>query len=558
MKKLYSLIIISALFVLIGSTVAEAESKLYYGKISNFQDNEVIVSYSRIGDPIHFLCNLSSWACQNYGTTTPDLDEDTAKASSDYLSARISKDLSKNRASFITKSPSKRYVAYFTSAKLSEGQRQYSLWDTKKNKKYDANKKITYWDLLSEENKLFEFSPDEKRLVYINDRDGYPMLYYLDLTNLKGSTFAGKKLFSKVYTVNDFTFIDKDRFLFVANRDNPLRWNLYLYNFKTGNLKKVADDVSYTYRMKKIGKYIVYTQTTGNISGPVFYDPDTGVSKRLPTITPDLANNPAKNSEIVSLGNGVYGVLAKPYNYNPNKTYPLIVWMHGGPYRQTSIVYHPYLSYGMYDEILEQLRKNGAAVLKVDYHGSYGYGSKFAESIKGNVGKIEVADVLRSADTIKSKIKTNSIYLMGNSYGGYLAERVLVERPDTFAGGISINGVSDWYTLIDNIPTSIFYIHFNGAPNDKNQALYDQASVVDRLDNLGTKKILAFHSEDDTSVPKNQSDIIYAILKEQGKNNVELVNYADENHVFKKQSSLTDICKRVHAFIGIADNNRCN
>lgn len=557
MRKI-SLILICTILLFGAANHAQAESALYYGRVSNFKDDQVIISYSHIENPVHFLCNLSTWTCQNYGTTTPELDEDTVKASSDYLSSRISKDLSKNRASFITKSPSKRFIAYFTSAKLSEGERRYSLWDTKKNKKYDAVKKITYWDLLSEENKLFEFSPDEKKLVYINDRDGYPMLYYIDLTNLKGKTFSGKKLFSKIYTVNDFTFIDKDRMLFVANRDNPLRWSLYLYNFKTANLKKIAEDVSYTYRMKKIGKYIVYTQTINNVSGPVFYDPTTGTSKILPTIKPDPTNNPARGSEVVSLGGGVFGVLAKPYNYQAGKKYPLVVWMHGGPYRQTSIVYHPYLSYGMYDEILEKLRQNGVAVLKIDYHGSYGYGSKFAESLKGNIGKIDVADILRGVETIKAKIKIGDVYLMGNSYGGYLAQRVLVEKPKSFAGAISINGVSDWYTLIRDIPTSIFSIHFGGAPNSKNQELYDQASVINRVDKLTNQKILIFHSLADTSVPKNQSDIVYAVLKESGKNNVELINYADENHVFKKQSSLNDICKRVHAFIGISDNNRCN
>ncbi|MEI6494982.1 MAG: DPP IV N-terminal domain-containing protein, partial [bacterium] len=282
----FSLIIICTLLSFSGVSIAQAESTLYYGRVSNFQNDQVIINYSHIGNPLNFLCDLATWTCESYGTSTPEIDEDTVKAGSDYLSSRVSKDLTKNRASFITKSPTKRYVAYFTSAKLSEGERRYSLWDTKKNKKYDANKKITYWDLLSEENKLFEFSPDEKRLVYINDRDGYPMLYYIDLANLKGSVFSGKKLFEKVYTVNDFTFIDKDRMLFVANRDNPLRWGLYLYNFKAGSLKKVADDVSYTYRMKKIGKYIVYTQTTANVSGPVFYDPSTGASKKLPTIKP--------------------------------------------------------------------------------------------------------------------------------------------------------------------------------------------------------------------------------------------------------------------------------
>ncbi len=53
-----------------------------------------------------------------------------------------------------------------------------------------------------------------------------------------------------------------------------------------------------------------------------------------------------------------------PNNYDLNKPYTLLIWLHGGPYRQTSYGYHPFHSYGIYDSILELLRKDNTNIPK--------------------------------------------------------------------------------------------------------------------------------------------------------------------------------------------------
>jgi len=222
----------------------------------------------------------------------------------------------------------------------------------------------------------------------------------------------------------------------------------------------------------------------------------------------------------------------------------MIVWLHGGPHRQTSPSFHSYHSYGIYDVLLENLRKNGFIVLKLDYRGSYGYGKKFATELKGNVGKLDVKDVITATTVLKKEMAIGEVYPMGTSYGGYLALRALADKPALFAGAISVNGVTDWWTLIKNDPDSIFKVHFNGAPSSKNKILYDQASIFLRLNNLKGKKIVLVNGEDDATIPAQQTTMLFDAL---AKKNIgaTVISYEKEGHILSDSANLDDLCSRV-------------
>ena len=524
-----------------------------YSKIVSHDNDQVIIKFYQIGSATNYLCSLKDFSCTNHGASAPELEPDD----SDLASARVAKfgKALPAAASFKKTSSKGTYVAFYTSASEKRNHtRTFNLWSKKTGKKYTAQRKVNYWDLLSEENRLFDFTPDETKLIYLSDREDRPTLYSVNLKTLNGKLLAGSRLFNRDYNVADFLVWDNQRLFFLANRDNPYDWSVYEFNLQTRTLKRVSNNASYTNLMEKVGKYLVFSKRNKNVFEPVFYDPIAGKSYTVNAIKPTIDYTPAAG-EVVKTGKN-YGVLLKPTNWNKDKRYPLVIWLHGGPYRQTANGYHPYQSYGVYDEVLEKLRQNGVIVLKLDYHGSYGYGRKYAEAISGQIGKLDVTDVLQATDAIKTRYKTNQTYLMGNSYGGYLALRTLTERPTIFAGAISINGVTDWESLIADIPTSIFATHFGGVPESKNQKLYNQASIINRAKNLAREKIVIMQSQADNSVPRSQADVFYASLMELGKN-VEYVKYEGEDHVFKKRASLDDICRRTFNIIGVPENGTC-
>lgn len=127
---------------------------------------------------------------------------------------------------------------------------------------------------------------------------------------------------------------------------------------------------------------------------------------------------------------------------------------------------------------------------------------------------------------------------MDNSYGGYLALKTIYEFPHLFEGVVSINGVTDWWTLIKNNPNSIFKIHFNGIPNKGNFFLYNQASLFLEKERLKDKKILIIYGNQDRTISLSQQKIFINNYK-----NIAKIIYQEleENHIIKSKESLEKI-----------------
>lgn len=446
-------------------------------------------------------------------------------------------------ASFIRFSPKGNYIAYYGASTARTKERTYTLVDIAHNVTYAWKEKNDYWDLLSEEEKVFDFSPDERYFLHLSDRDGVQTLYSTRLWLLDGVSGGrlGKRIFPSNFTVNNFLYGADGSLYFIANRKNPLTWSVYRYDPADPLVQWVIDDALYYPPPVRMGKDIVFLRSQGDVPMLHALHTDTQTVAPLPVPTSgsfSLATGTVKNFA------GRYGVLYTPDGYDSQKTYPLIVWLHGGPNRQTSTSFHSYHSYGTYDAVLEHLRKNGFIVLKLDYRGSYGYGTKFSTDLKGNVGNLDVKDVADAVTALKKTMPIGEVYPMGNSYGGYLALRALAGKPALFAGAISINGVTDWWTLIRNIPSSIFRIHFNGAPSEKNKTLYDQASIFLRLNNLKDKKIVLVTGEDDSTIPPRQTAMLYDALLERGIAATN-VSYEKEGHILTDSAHLIDLCNQV-------------
>jgi dipeptidyl-peptidase-4 len=231
--------------------------------------------------------------------------------------------------------------------------------------------------------------------------------------------------------------------------------------------------------------------------------------------------------------------------------------MHGGPRRQVAKGYHPYLSYAVYDELLERLVEGGNYVFKIDYTGSSGYGADFRKALDMKIGNIEIADIRNTVANITDDINIDDVYLIGNSYGGYMALRGVVDMPKEIEGVVSINGVSDWYGLIQQIPSSPFKALFNGVPDSHNLDEYFKASVFLGMEDLTNRdKVLVVWGEEDRTVPTWQSTKYVEFAETQGVN-VEALSFPGEEHILRERSTLDTLCKKVTSFLRIR-NVQCN
>ncbi len=522
---------------------------IQYGSIKGYTTSQVLIEYYGIGKKSSYLCSITSFKCTSSKKTT------IGKSSSPIFKKSIKTELSEKGANHAVLSNSGKWLAYFIPAKEPERTRTYVIKNIKENKNYTITENLPYWDLVNDQKKIFEFSPDEKTLVYINDKNDALSLYKVNLASLQGTSFEGVKIETSAYTIGTFLYLDSQNIYYVGNsKTNPYNWTLNSINLKTNANKTITSNVSYLDKITKIGNSLVFIRLQEKGYGPEVYNTKTkkiGYFK-IPNIK---TTKNIVHEEYVKVGNS-NAVVMTPLSYDPKKTYPVLIWLHGGPLRQTSLGYHPYHSYGLYDAMLKLLQKNNVIILKLDYRGSLGAGRTYSESIKENAGKGDIDDVITAVNYAKNQYNISNVYLAGNSYGGYMSLKAVVEHPDAFKGVFSINGVTDWESLLVKMKYSIFNTYFNGLPNDTNRSLYDQASIINKIGNLGNQNIEIIQGEADGTIPPWQADLLYGKLKDANKN-VNLTTYKGEDHVFKEKKNIGDVCVRLFGLIGITNTSEC-
>lgn len=539
------------IFIVIFASTARVKAlDIQYGSIKGYKGNDVLIEYYGIDKKTNYLCNISNYKCSSTKKTM------LGNTNTPIFKNSVKKELSDNKGNHAIISKEGQWLAYLIPSREPEKKRSYIIKNLKDNKKYSLKVDVDYWDLINEQKKIFDFSPDEKTLVYLDDKDDSMSLYKVDTLSLNETSINSTKINTLSYNISYFMFIDSQNILYVGNtKENPYKWSLYNLDLNTGKDSVVDTDVSYLDKMVRIGNSIVYIRQEEKGYGPAVYNIKTKKinSFKVPKI---VSKKNIKNEEFVDLGN-LNAVIMKPANYDSKKMYPVLIWLHGGPLRQTSYGYHPYHSYGIYDGILKLLQKNDVIVMKLDYRGSFGFSREYAESIKGSVGLGDIDDVIKAVKYAKAQYNTGNVYLAGNSYGGYMSLRAIVEYSETFKGVFSINGVTNWESLLVKMRTSIFNTQFYGLPNDENRGLYDQASIIDRVKNLGNQRIEIIHGEADRTIPLWQAIELTTELKKANKN-YNLVTYKAEDHVFKGKKNIGDMCVRLFKFVGVAVDKECS
>ena len=133
-------------------------------------------------------------------------------------------------------------------------------------------------------------------------------------------------------------------------------------------------------------------------------------------------------------GAEIHGWLLTPPGEGP---WPTILYSHGGPTAVAIPSFHP-LNQAWVD--------NGYALLSVNYRGSTSFGDAYREALTGDVGGVDVDDLVAGHRwLVESGIADpDLIILNGYSYGGYLALQCMGMHPELWAGGIAGAPVADW------------------------------------------------------------------------------------------------------------------
>jgi len=231
-----------------------------------------------------------------------------------------------------------------------------------------------------------------------------------------------------------------------------------------------------------------------------------------------------------SEGKDIQAYVVFPPGFDPDKKWPLVSVLHGGPHGITGDLFH-------FRWNLQLVAAPGYVVIAPNFHGSTSWGQEFAASIHGGWGDKPYRDSMAAVDAMidKGYIDEKRLAATGASYGGYLVAWI-AGQTDRFSCIVNHAGVAD--TLAE-YGSDVTY----GRERSMGGNAWETLEDIDRMNPIRftknmTTPMMISHGDQDFRVPVNQAFALYNILKAKGVPS-RLVHFPDENHwVLKPKNSL--------------------
>jgi len=196
----------------------------------------------------------------------------------------------------------------------------------------------------------------------------------------------------------------------------------------------------------------------------------------------------------------------KPANFDPSRKYPMVLWIHGGPWSMYSVGWN--WSY-------QNFAANGYAVLWTNPRGSTGYGQDFAVANFRDWGDGPQADIEAGLDALiaEGRADPRRLGVTGGSYGGYLTAW-MIAHSDRYAAAVSCRGVYDMTSemLSGDLGGPLFGRHELGAQPWQDPELYRRLSPLTYAADIRTP-LLIQHAEQDLRCPITQAEELFSVLR---------------------------------------------
>jgi dipeptidyl aminopeptidase/acylaminoacyl peptidase len=220
-------------------------------------------------------------------------------------------------------------------------------------------------------------------------------------------------------------------------------------------------------------------------------------------------------------GNDIQGWILKPPGFNPDKKYPSILEIHGGPLVQ----YGKFFMHEFY-----YLAANGYVVHFCNPRGGRGYGEEHAKAIWGGWGDADYRDLMAWSDYIERKpyISKKRTGVTGGSYGGYMTVWI-IGHTKRFKAAVTQRCVSNFVSMWGSSDLNwIFQEVLDDKPPFEDLDKYWDHSPIKYIGNAQTPT-LVIHSENDLRCPIEQGEQVFVALKTLGVDS-EMVRFPGEFH----------------------------
>jgi len=389
--------------------------------------------------------------------------------------------------------------------------------------------------------------PDNKRFLFLSEKDGYMHVYSLDVT---AASPQAQALTSGKWEVTDARLSADRRSVFLTtNEVHPGERHFYTMSVDGGARTKLttmtgSNEATVSPDEKSVA--LIYSYSTK--PPDLYVMPFTpGATARQVTTSPtqEFLNFTWIDPKIITYqtrdGQEVYARLMTPEMIGAKRDphHPAVIFIHGAGYLQEA---HKYWSSSYYRENMFNniLASRGYVVLDPDYRASAGYGRDWRTAIYEHMGGKDLDDVVDGAKFLVAteKVDPKRIGTYGGSYGGFLTLMAMFTAPDTFAAGAALRPVTDWSHYNDSYTSEIL-----NTPQTDPEA-YRRSSPMYFADGL-KGRLLICHGMVDTNVFFQDSVRLVQRLIELRKENWEFAPFPVENHTFTEETSWASEYKRI-------------
>lgn len=340
---------------------------------------------------------------------------------------------------------------------------------------------------------------DSSKFIYQSEKDGYNHLYLFDT---KGNQL--KQITKGEFVVLDLVgFNTKTKSVIIqSNEAHPLHHNYYAVNIDNGK-RTLLDNGKGTHRalLSPDGTMLFDRWSEPDVFRKIAVRNTATASATLlqTDASPWQAYNvPEISSGSLTAADGhtkLFYRLVKPVNFDPNKKYPTVVYVYGGPGVRNVDASWNYAarSWEIY------MAQKGYVIFVLDNRGSSERGFAFETATYHRLGQEEMKDQMRGVDYLKSLpyVDADRIGVHGWSFGGFMTTSLITNYPDVFKVGVAGGPVIDWkyYEVM-------YGERYMGKPQENPEG-YAQSSLLNKAKDLKGRLQIIIGYNDPVCVPQH-------------------------------------------------------
>ncbi len=287
---------------------------------------------------------------------------------------------------------------------------------------------------------------DATKFIMQSQRDGYNHLY---LYNSDGKLI--RQLTKGPWVVMELVgFNTKAKsIIYASNEASPIQRNIFAVNVKNG--KRMALDNGrgwHNAQLSPTGRTLLDNYSEPDIPRKIVVtNTETGKSRDLFT-----AKDPWEGYDVPTYESGsikaadgqtdLYYRMVKPTGFDPQKKYPTVIYVYGGPHAHNVGASWHYASRSWETYMAQK----GYLLFILDNRGSENRGREFEQATFRQLGQIEMADQMKGVEFLKTLpyVDQERMGVHGWSFGGYMTITLMTNHPEVFKVGVAGGPVIDW------------------------------------------------------------------------------------------------------------------